>query len=118
MNWFKNWYFCNIKKRIMSNSTPLVVIEKVEINHINHVDIGEIIRKLDRIHRAVERDTAAEEALAKENENLHNQLEELLSGETLPPEVQAKVDAIFAQAKLNKEKLSKGIADNQPKTSL
>jgi hypothetical protein len=98
---------------------PLVLIEKVEINNIyqNHVDTGEIIHKLNRIYRAVVNDTAIEEALLEQNEELRKQVEDLLTGETLPPQVQEKVNAIFAAAKAQKEKMKQAIVDNQP-TSL
>lgn len=73
-----------------------------------------IIFKLNEILAAVKSDTAAERNLVMENERLRKELEALLSGAKLPPEVQKKVDAIFAQSKLNYEQLAKGISDNQP----
>jgi hypothetical protein len=100
--------------------TPLVQIDKVEIinnnTYHNHIDTGELIHKLNRIYKAVVNDTAIEEALLEQNEELRNQVEALLTGETLPPAVQEKVNAIFDALKANKEKLKKGIEENQPKS--
>lgn len=73
---------------------------------------GKIHFKLDRILRAVKADTAAEEALAAQNEDLRKQLQDILSGANLPPEVQKKIDAIFAASEANKSQLEKGISDN------
>ena len=98
----------------MANSSPLVVIEKVEYITNNHVDTAEIIHTLHRILRAVKQDTAAEQALIRENDELRKQLEDILSGDVLPPEAQAKVNAIFEKVKKNTEELSKGISENQP----
>lgn len=110
----------NSNQPIMSKPdvSPLVNIEKVEINgsYHNHFDDTEIQRKLNRIYRAVLSDTAAEEALSHYVEILEKQLRDVLTGEVLPPAVQEKVDAIFAAIKADTSKLKKGIEDNQPPT--
>lgn len=98
----------------MGNSSPLVVIEKVEYITNNHVDTADIIFMLRRILRAVKQDTAAEQALIRENDELRQQLEGLLSGDVLAPEVQEKVNAIFVKIKQTSEALAKGISENQP----
>lgn len=96
--------------------SPLVNIEKVEMNgtYHNHFDDTEINHKLSRIYRAVINDTAAEEALSHYAETLEKQLQEVLSGDVLPPAVQEKVDAIFAASKAATVKLKKGVDENQP----
>lgn len=98
--------------------SPLVNIEKVEINgtYHNRFDDTEINYKLSRIYRAVISDTAAEEALSNYVEILEKQLRDVLTGEVLPPAVQEKVDAIFAATKADTAKLKKGIEENQPPT--
>jgi len=106
-----------LKRHIMANSSPLVVIEKVEYVTNNHVDTAEIIHTLHRIYRAVKQDTAAEQALIRENDELRQQLQDVLTGNVLPPEVQKKVDAIFEQSKKNSDALLKGIEENQPLVS-
>ena len=73
-----------------------------------------IISNQGKILRAVKQDTAAEEALVKINDELRKQLEDVLSGDVLPPEVQKKVNLIFEQSKKNSEALLKGISENQP----
>lgn len=98
----------------MERSSPLVVIEKVEYITNNHIDTGEILRMLNKVFRAVRQDTAAEQALIRENDELRKQLEDVLSGDVLPPEVQAKVNVIFEQSKKNSDALLKGIDENQP----
>lgn len=94
----------------MANS-PLVVIEKVE--YTNHVDTAEILRQLHKIHRAVVSDTAVEEALIKENTDLRKELEDVLSGATLPPEVQQKINLIFEKVTASTAVMQKAITDNQ-----
>lgn len=112
------WLFKRaLKRHIMGNSSPLVVIEKVEYITNNHVDTAEIIQRLQRIFRAVRQDTAAEAALVAINDELRKQLEDVLSGDILPPIVQQKVNLIFEQAKKNSDALLKGIEENQPLVS-
>lgn len=78
-------------------SSPLIVIHKVDLNasYYNSFDSSEIMHKLSKIYRAVKEDTAVEEYLTTYNAELKKQIEDLLSGVTLPPEVQAKVDKIY-----------------------
>lgn len=47
---------------------------------------------------------------------LEQQVADALSGATLPPAVQAKVDAVFAQAETNKGKLATALATGAPAT--
>lgn len=46
--------------------------------------------------------------------SLKARLDEALSGTTLPPSVQAKVDAIFAASEADKTKLQEAILANTP----
>lgn len=99
-----------------NNNSPITIHQKVDYHntYINHVDTDQIIHRLDRILRAVKFDTAAEEALATQNEDLRKQLQDIFSGENLPPEIQKKIDAIFSASEASKANLEKGISDNQP----
>lgn len=83
--------------------------------HLHNDDkkFEEVNIKLDKIYQAVISDTAVEEALIKENAELRKELEDVLSGATLPPEVQQKVNSIFEKVNANTQKLQKGITDNQ-----
>lgn len=73
-----------------------------------------VILMLIKILAAVKADTTAERNLVKQNIRLQKEINDLLSGQNLPPEVQKKVDAIFTQSQKNYHQLSKGISDNQP----
>lgn len=47
---------------------------------------------------------------------VEQQLKDALAGVTLPPAVQAKVDAVFAKAKGSADKIDAAIAANTPPT--
>ncbi len=47
---------------------------------------------------------------------LKQQLADALAGTTLPPAVQAKVDAIFNQAEINRQKIADALNSNVPPT--
>lgn len=91
---------------------PIVQIDKIENNTYNHVDSAEIISRLKRIERKVVEDTEAEETLAAQNEELREQIEELLTGETLPPAVKEKLGATVLKIKQSREALTKAVEDN------
>lgn len=46
--------------------------------------------------------------------NIKAQLDAALAGTTVPPAVQAKIDAVFAQIETNKKKLADAILANTP----
>lgn len=58
-------------------------------------------------------DTKQDSIIALLN-GLKQQLADALSGVTLPPPVQAKIDAIWNQAKANADELDTAIAANTP----
>jgi len=99
--------------------------------HDTHPDEGaldRILSKLDRILRnqeaimatldetlaAVEAETTADDSIIALLEGLKAQLDEALSGATLPPAVQAKVNAVFSTATNNVAKVTAAVAANTP----
>lgn len=69
---------------------------------------------LDDILADVTAESTTIDSLSAFIAGLKQQLADALSGTTLPPAVQAKVDAVFAQAESNKQKLADALAANVP----
>lgn len=93
-------------------NAPIVIHQHVEYH--SHIDTTEILQRLRRIERKVEQDTAAEETLSAQNEELREQLESLLTGETLPPAVAEKIAGLVTKIKSNTAILKKAVTDNTP----
>jgi hypothetical protein len=93
------------------HASPMIVIHKQEVNGTyNQVldmdELKQFIRhETNRVIRAVNADSSIEEQLLAENTRLRKQLQDLLSGATLPDEVQSKVNQVFAEAEQNTKKL-------------
>lgn len=111
---------------------------KIEVNHIHHHYqhpsdeiprwAAELNRKIDLIIGTQETIMATLDAVLADVtgestqiagistliSGLEQQVADALSGTTLPPTVQAKVDAIFAQAEKNKADIATALAANTP----
>lgn len=86
-----------------------------------HSKLNAIIQRLDKIMAtldAVLQDVTDEstrlDSLSALITGLQQQVADALSGTTLPPPVQAKVDAIFAQAEANKGKIDTALNAGVP----
>src|SRR5438105_15488275 len=75
-----------------------------------------IMATLDQIAADITAETSAIDSLSALIAGLKQQLADALAGTTLPPAVQAKVDAIFADAETNKAKLAAALTANVPPT--
>ncbi len=89
--------------------------------HIIHSALAEVNRKLDIIMATLDQiltDVTDEgtqiDSLSTLMAGLKQQLADALSGTTLPPAVQAKVDAVFAGVEANKGKVVAAINANTP----
>lgn len=67
----------------------------------------------DVIAKITEQDTALDSVRALIT-GLRQQIADVLNGVTLPPAVQAKVDAAFAQAEKNSAEIAEALAENVP----
>ena len=67
---------------------------------------------LDDIATDMTEETTSIDGLSVLLSGLKQQLADTLSGANLPPAIQAKVDAVFAQAEANKSKLADALAAN------
>jgi ATPase subunit of ABC transporter with duplicated ATPase domains len=90
------------------------------------------IRKLERIEQKLDKIMATLDDVAKDVadestlidslstliDGLEQQIKDALSGATLPPAVQAKVDAVFNGAESNKAKLAAALVKNTPAASI
>lgn len=69
---------------------------------------------LDQVLQDVTDESTAIDGISTLIAGLKQQLSDALSGTTLPPATQAKVDSIFAQAESNKSKIATALAANTP----
>jgi hypothetical protein len=73
-----------------------------------------IMATLDQVLADVTDESTAIDGISALLAGLKQQLADALAGTTLPPPIQAKVDAIFAQAETNKAKIADALAANTP----
>ena len=75
-----------------------------------------IMATLQQILDDVTAETTSLDSISTLISGLQQQLADALSGTTLPPAVQSKVDAIFTGAEANKAKIAAALASNVPPT--
>ena len=85
------------------------VIEKLSILFTN---MESIMASLDEVITAVAAEGTKIDSLTTLTAGLKQQLMDALAGVTLPPAVQAKVDAVFANVTANAQKVSDAIDAN------
>jgi phage shock protein A len=73
-----------------------------------------IMATLDQVLADVTQETTDLDSIAALIAGLKQQIADALSGATLPPDVQAKVDSVFATAETNKGKIAAALAANTP----
>ena len=69
---------------------------------------------LDQVLDTVTAESTVVNSISELIKGLKQQLADALAGTTLPPAVQAKVDAIFSTAEANKAKLAEAVLENTP----
>lgn len=69
---------------------------------------------LDQVLEDVTAETTQLDSISALIAGLRQQIADALAGVTLPPAVQQKVDAIFAQAETNKAKIATALDANTP----
>lgn len=69
---------------------------------------------LDQILQDVTDESTAIDSISTLIAGLKQQLADALANTTLPPDVQAKIDAVFSGAEANKAKLAAALAANTP----
>lgn len=69
---------------------------------------------LDQVLQDVTEESGRLDSIQALIDGLKQQIADALSGVTLPPAVQAKVDAIFTQAEANKAKIDTALNTNVP----
>ncbi len=74
----------------------------------------ELMASIDDIAADMTTQTTLLASLASFVQGLKDQIEAALSGATLPPAVQAKVDAVFAQAEANNAAIAAAMVANTP----
>lgn len=76
--------------------------------------LEKIMASLDEVLADVTAETTALDGIAALIAGLKQQIKDALSGATLPPAVQSKVDAVFAAAEVNKGKIAAALEANVP----
>lgn len=87
----------------------------VEIRHnqgLFAAQLEHIMKTLDDIVADVEEESTTLDSLASFVAGLKQQITDALAGTTLPPPVQAKIEAVFAGIESNKAKLAKAMEAN------
>lgn len=90
-------------------------------HHHHHENESLILKKLNQMAKTLDETLAAVQQNATVGDSaialltdIKTQLDEVLSGENLPPSVQAKVDAIFETVSSDTQKLQDAIVANTP----
>lgn len=68
---------------------------------------------IDEVLTGVQEESTVDDSIITLLQNIKKQLDDLLAG-NLPPETQAKVDAIFDQVQANKTKVADAVTANTP----
>lgn len=76
--------------------------------------VNNMAATLDQVLQDVTDESNVIDGISTLIQGLKQQLADALSGANLPPQVQQKVDAIFAQAETNKAKLATAVTANTP----
>ena len=69
---------------------------------------------IDDVVKDVTDESTVEDGLITLTTDIKTQLDAALAGTTVPPAVQAKIDAVFTQLETNKAKLAAAITANTP----
>lgn len=105
----------NLTASVLANKnsfsgSPIVHIERIENNYI--VDNSEVLSKLDDLAKKLLTKDQAELAILKERDDLTKQLQDVLSGTTIPPNIQEKLNMIFDKFDSNRQKVKDTVANN------
>lgn len=73
-----------------------------------------IMATLDQVLQDVTDESTRLDSISALIDGLRKQIADILSGANLPPDVQAKVDAIFTAAEANKAKIDAALNANAP----
>lgn len=87
------------------------ILSKLDALHSQGV---KIMASLDDVIQDMTDESTAIDGLSALVAGLKQQVADALAGTTLPPAIQAKVDAVFAAAEANKAKLAAALAANVP----
>lgn len=95
---------------------------RVEIHHYHHYDEAElhsinrkleaIMATLDQVLSDVTDESTQIDGLATLISGLRQQVADAVKNAGIPPDVQAKIDQVFAQAEANKAKIANALAAN------
>lgn len=90
----------------------LTLIEQLVRQGLNQGE--KIMATLDQVLDTVTSSSTVVDSVSELVKGLRQQVADALAGTTLPPAVQAKVDAIFSAAETNKAKLAAALLENTP----
>src|ERR1700730_6653838 len=101
----------------------LITIQNVNMYDSDKLDrilalMEKMMATLDQVLAAVTDESTQLDSLSTLIAGLKQQVADALAGTTLPAAVQAKVDAVFAQAETNKGKIATAISANTPAANI
>lgn len=111
INWVSSWFVHDDKelKQLLAGQQELRGLLQQLLKQGEH-----IMASLDEVLADVTAETTSLDSIATLIAGLKQQVTDALSGTTLPPAVQSKVDAIFTAAETNKQKIAAALAANVP----
>lgn len=77
-----------------------------------NLKLDEMAATIDQVVQDVNDESTLDDSIITLLNGISQQLKDALSGATLPPDVQAKVDGVFIQLEANKQKISDAITAN------
>ena len=112
LSWLKRIMIDNVVERQIKSMLELIVLELAILKR----KVSEMAKSLDDVLAEVTAQGTKLDGITTLISGLKQQLADALAGTTLPPAVQAKVDAIFNQASQNAAKIDTALDANVPPT--
>lgn len=120
---FINWFLCYKRRPKTTHEIAmwqaldwLIRREARQSDKLNRIleNQEKIMASIDDLVAAATQESNDEDSVLAVLVTIQKQLADVLSGATLPPDVQTKVDALFAEAQANSAKLAAAIATPAP----
>jgi hypothetical protein len=99
------------------HQTPPWAVEILKQQRVVIAKLETIMATIDDVLKDVTDESGRLDSLSALIAGLKQQLADALAGTTLPPEVQTKIDQVFAQAEANKAKIDTALNTGVPPAS-
>lgn len=101
---------------IHNDESKVFELSHIVLNEITHIknQLNKMAQTLDDVLADVQAESEVDDSIVTLVQGLAQQLKDALSGATLPPAVQEKVEAVFAGIEANKQKVADAVKSNTP----